>query len=92
MVTVKSVLCLLKIYTNYKLPGFRIKFLKLKFWKLLSNSSATFNLERVNLLSNANVERGNGIAYKKNPVFFWSVFSRIPSEYGNIQSKSPYLV
>ena len=45
MVTVKSVLCLLKIYINYKLPGFRIKFLKLKFWKLLSNSSATFNLE-----------------------------------------------
>ena len=69
MVTVKSVLCLLKIYTNYKLPGFRIKFLKLKFWKLLSNSPATFKLERVNLLSNANVEPENGIAYKKTPFF-----------------------
>ena len=63
MVTVKSVLCLLKIYTNYKLPGFGIKFLKLKFWKLLRNSSATFNHERVNLLSNPNAEPKNGIAY-----------------------------
>ena len=27
----------LKIYTNYKLSVFRANFIKLKFWKLLSN-------------------------------------------------------
>ena len=35
-VSAKSVLCILKIY-NYKLPVFRTNFLKLKFWKFLSN-------------------------------------------------------
>ena len=62
-ISVKSVLCILKIYTNYKLPMFRTNFLKLKFWKLLSNSRATFNLENVNLLSNPNVNLQNGLAY-----------------------------
>ena len=37
-IPVKSVLCILKIHANYKLPLSRTKFLKLKFWKLLSNS------------------------------------------------------
>ena len=36
-IPVKSVLCILKIYANNKLPVFRTN-LKLKFWKLLSNS------------------------------------------------------
>ena len=36
--SIKSVLCILKIHANYKLPLSRTKFLKLKFWKLLSNS------------------------------------------------------
>ena len=40
----------------------------LKFWKLLSNSSATFNLEDVSLLSNPNVKSQNGVAYKKSRV------------------------
>ena len=38
----------------------------LKFWKLLSNSKATFNLENVNLLSNPNVNSSNGVAFKKS--------------------------
>ena len=42
-------------YNNYILPLFRTNLLKLKFWKLLSNSQATFNLENVNLLGNPNV-------------------------------------
>ena len=42
----------MKICDNYKLPVFRTKFLKIKFCELLSNSSATFNLESVNLLNN----------------------------------------
>ena len=38
----------------------------LKFWKLLSNSSATSNLENVNLLSKPTVNIKNGaVAYKK---------------------------
>ena len=61
---VKSVLCILQIYTNYKLPVFRTNFLKLKFWKLLSNSLATFNLDNVNLLPNVNPQ--NGVSCKKN--------------------------
>ena len=56
---------ILKIYTNYKLPAFRTNFIKLRFWKLLSNSSATFNLENVSLLSNPNFNSKNGVAYKK---------------------------
>ena len=34
-------------------------------WKLLSNYQATFNLEKVNLLSNPNVNPKNGVAYEK---------------------------
>ena len=56
-IPVKSVLCILKTYANYKLPVFRTNFLKFKFLKLLSNSEATFNLENVHLLSNPNVKR-----------------------------------
>ena len=41
-------------------------FLKLNFWKLLSNSKETFNIENVNLLSNPNPNPKNGVAYKKN--------------------------
>ena len=44
---------------------FRTNFLKLKFWILLSNSSAAVNLENVNLLSNPNLSPKNGVAYKK---------------------------
>ena len=55
-------------YNNYILPLFRTNFLKLKFWKLLSNSQATFNLENVNLLGNPNVNPKNRVAYKKNRV------------------------
>ena len=43
------------------------KFLKIKFWKSLSNSKTTFNVEKVeNLLRNANINPKNGVAYKKN--------------------------
>ena len=35
---VKSVLCILKIFTNHKLPLIGINSLKLKFWKFISNS------------------------------------------------------
>ena len=42
----------------------------LKFWKLLSNSKATVNLENVNSLSNPNVKPQNGVAYKKKRVCF----------------------
>ena len=38
---------------------------QLKFWKLLSNSAVTFNVENVNLLSNPNVKPENGVAYIK---------------------------
>ena len=61
----KRAICILKIYTNYKLPVFKTKFLQFKIWKLLSNSKATFNLENVNLLNNPNVNPKNGVAYKK---------------------------
>ena len=59
LIPVKSVLCILKIYTNYKLPVFQTNFLKLK----LSNSWATFNLENGNFLSNPNINPKNGVAY-----------------------------
>ena len=60
--------CSLHSENIYKLPVFRTNFLKLKFWKLLSNSYATFNLENVNLLSNPSVNPQNGVAYKKKRV------------------------
>ena len=55
---------------NYKLPVFRTNFLKLKFWKFISNSYCpkqllTFNLENVSLLTNPNINPKNGVAYKK---------------------------
>ena len=53
-------------YSNYILPVFRTNFLKLIFWKLVSNYLATLNLENVNLLSKPNVNPKNGVAYKKN--------------------------
>ena len=52
-------------YSNYILPVFRTNFLKLIFWKLLTNYLATFNLENVNLLSKPNVNPKNRVAYKK---------------------------
>ena len=52
-------------YSNYILPVFRTNFLKLIFWKLVSNYLATLNLENVNLLSKPNVNPKNGVAYKK---------------------------
>ena len=55
----------MKIYTDYKVPVFRTNFLKLKFWKLLSNPKATFNLEKVNLLGNPNINPKNGVSCKK---------------------------
>ena len=45
---------------------FRTNFLKLKFWKSLSNFQGTSNLEKVNLLSNANANPQNVVANKKN--------------------------
>ena len=48
-----------------KLPVFGTNVLKSKFWKSLSNSQATFNLENVNFPSNPNVNSKNGVAYKK---------------------------
>ena len=44
---------------------YRTSFVKLKFWKLLSNSKATFDPENVNLLKNPNVKHKNPVAYKK---------------------------
>ena len=46
---------------------FRSNFLKLKFWKLLSNSYCPeqLNLENVNLLSNPNVNPKNVVTYEK---------------------------
>ena len=46
---------------------FRSNFLKLKFWKLLSNSYCPeqLNLENVNLLSNPNVNPKNVATYEK---------------------------
>ena len=38
----------------------------IKFWKLLSNSKATVNLENVNSLSNPNVKPQNEVAFKRN--------------------------
>ena len=84
-ITVKSVIFILKIYTNYKLPMFRTNFLKLKFWKSLSNSQSTFNLENLNLLSNSNVNPQNGVVCKEktciylqqkltNQFDFWHVY------------------
>ena len=43
----------------------RTNLLKLKFWKLLSNSYATFDLENVNLIRNCNINSKVGVAYKK---------------------------
>ena len=45
-------------------------FLKLKFWKLLSNSLATFNLENVNLLSNPNVNPKMELLIKKRETHY----------------------
>ena len=42
--------------------------LRLKFWKLLNNSKATFNLENVNLPSNPSANPQNGVAYIKKDV------------------------
>ena len=44
-------------------------FSKLKFWKLLSISEATFNLQNVNLLRNPNVNPQNGVGYKINNMY-----------------------
>ena len=47
---------------------FRSNFLKLKFWKMLSNSYCPeqLNLENVNLLSNPNVNPKDVVTYEKN--------------------------
>ena len=43
----------------------------LKFWKLLSNSQITLNLENVNLLSKPHVKPHNGVACKKTCICAW---------------------
>ena len=47
---------------------FKTNFLKLKFWKLRSNSYCPeqLNLENVNLLSNPNVNPKDVVTYEKN--------------------------
>ena len=44
-------------------------FLKLKFWELLNNSWATFDLENENLLRNPNINFQHGVAYIKRHVW-----------------------
>ena len=50
---------------NIIINNHRTNFLKLKFWKFLSNFLTTFNLQNVNLLSKPNVNPKNGVVYKK---------------------------